>query len=256
MYITLDDITIFYKQYGNKGKEILILPGWGNTQETFRNIINYFQDSHTIYILDYPGFGNSPLPNHDLTIYDYTKLIINFLKEKEIENPIIIAHSFGGRIATLLTAYYKLNISKMIFIDVAGIKPKKGLKKFFKEKLYKLLKKATYLLPKLKQEIFRQKLLKLFASADYYALSPSMHNTFKNIINEDLTPYYKNITSEVLLIWGEYDESTPLKDALKIRKSIKDSALIVLKKATHYSYLQYPLLTNKIIASFLQEKKD
>ena len=216
-------------------------------------MINYFKEDYTIYILDYPGLGNSPIPNQDLTIYNYAELIIDFMKQKNIFNPLIIAHSFGGRLTTLLTGYYKIKIDKLILIDIASIKPKKTIKKIIREKTYKLLKKLITLLPRRKQETYRQKLFKHFASKDYNALPPTMRNTFKNIVNEDLKKYLSSITSETLIIWGEKDQDTPLKDGLKITKLIKNSAIIVLKNATHYSYLQYPLLVNNIIYEFIKE---
>lgn len=252
MYITLNNITFYYEKFGASKKTILILPGWGNTRETFRYMINELKEQYTIYILDYPGLGKSPIPNHPLTIYDYTELIIYFMKEKNIKKPIVIAHSFGGRITTLLSGHYKIKLDKLILIDIAGIKPKKKLKILIKEKIYKLLKKCAKLLPTLHQETYKQKLLKLFASNDYSNLPQGMHQTFKNIINEDLTKHFKNINNETLILWGEDDNDTPLKDAYKIKKLVKNSALIILKNATHFSYLIYPELTNQIIYEFIK----
>lgn len=255
MYFNTKNMSIYYEKYGNKNKTILILPGWGNTRTTFTNIINYFKDKYTIYIIDYPGFGNSPIPNQDLTIYDYANIVRDFLEEFQIINPIIIAHSFGGRIATLLTGYYKEKIDKIIMIDAASIKPKKTIKAFLKEKIYKILKKLIKLIPKLKQEYYHQKLIKVFASTDYQNLPNSMHKTFKNIVNENLYYYLKNIESEVLLLWGKLDYDTPLKDGYKMNNQIKNSALIIFPKGNHFSYLQYPYLTNQIIYEFIKEKE-
>ena len=256
MYLTLDDITIYYEKYGNKNNTILILPGWGNTRETFHHIINRFKDDYSIYILDYPALGKSPIPTKTLTIYNYAELIISFMNHNKIENPIIIAHSFGGRIIALLTGYYKIKINKLILIDIAGIKPKKTLKKLIKEKTYKLLRQIIKILPKSKKEKAKQKLLNIFGSKDYNSLPIEMKETFKNIVNEDLTKYFKNITNETIIIWGENDLDTPLQDAYKINKLIENSALIVLKKASHYSYLQYPLLINNIIYEFIKKRND
>lgn len=253
MYFNNKDVSIYYEKYGNNKKNILILPGWGNTRTTFTNIINFFKDNYTIYIIDYPGFGNSPIPEKELTIYDYTNLVRDFLDEMQIKNPIIIAHSFGGRIATLLTGYYKEKIDKIIMIDAASIKPRKSIKVLIKQTTYKVLKKLTYLLPKLKQEYYRQKLLKIFGSTDYQNLPNNMHKTFKNIVNENLIYYLKNIESEVLLLWGKLDKDTPLKDGYKMNNLIKNSALIIFPKGNHFSYLQYPYLTNKIIFEFIKE---
>ena len=79
-----------------------------------------------------------------------------------------------------------------------------------------------------------------------------MQQTFKNIVNEDLTLYLSSIETETLIIWGKKDQDTPLKNAIKINNLIKDSALIVFPEGTHFSYLQYPLLTNKIIYEFIK----
>ena len=245
------DISIYYEIYGNGDKSILILPGWGNTRNTFINIINLLKDTYKIYIIDYPFFGNSPIINKELNIYDYSLLIYNFIKDNNINNPVIIAHSFGGRIASILISKYKLLVNKLILFDVAGIK-RFNLKLFIKNKLYKLLKKLTCLLPKIKQEKYRQLLLLKFSSEDYRNIPNSMRKTFQNIVKEDLSDYYKNITTETLIIWGEKDKDTPLKDALYLHKIIKNSGLIIYKNSNHFSYLDNPYLTNKILERYLK----
>ncbi len=255
MYFKLNDLSIYYEKHGNGEKKILILPGWGNTRNTFYNIINHLKNDYTIYIIDYPGFGNSPVLKKELNIYDYAFTIKGLLTKLNIENPIVIAHSFGGRITAILQGYYKVKIDKMILIDVAGIKRRKKLKVFLKEKIYKFLKKLTYLLPKIKQEKYRQKLLMYFASTDYKSIPLEMQKTFQNIIKENLKDHYKNISSEALIIWGENDIDTPLKDGILINKLIKNSALITYKNCNHFSYLNYPELTNRIISSFLNNNE-
>lgn len=254
MYLNINDLTIYYEKHGTSKETILILPGWGNTRETFHHLINYFKNKYTIYILDYPGLGQSPIPDKILTIYDYAKLIIDFQKKLNILDPIIIAHSFGGRITSLLSGLYSYNKNKLILIDIAGIKPKFSLKKYIKQVTYKTLKKLIKLFPKKRQNHLYKKALCLFASSDYLALPPTMHDTFKNIINEDLTNNFKLITNETLLLWGELDQDTPLKDGYKLKKLIKNSALITFKNASHYSYLSNPYLINRIIYEFIKKE--
>ena len=245
--------SIYFEKYGDKNQVILILPGWGNTRETFNNIINYFKEEYTIYILDYPGFGKSKIINKELTIYDYAYLIKDFIENQKINNPIIIAHSFGGRITSILNNYIK--IKKIILIDVSGIK-RLNMKVKIKNYIYKLLKLLINLLPKKKQKYYKEKLFNYFSSPDYKNININMRNTFKNIIKEDLKKYYKNIKVETLIIWGEKDIDTPLKDAYKLNKIIKNSGLIILKNLPHYSYLYNPYRINKIIEIFLKEKAE
>ena len=251
MYYNREEYSIYYEKYGNHDKTIIILPGWGETRKTFDNIISFFKENYTIYIFDYPGFGNSIFPNIDLSIYDYADIIRNFMNDNNIINPIIIAHSFGGRIATILTGYYKEKIDKLIMIDTAGIKHKKSITHWLKEKTYKILKKLKLVVPKKKRDRYLGFLTNIFGSSDYKSLNNCMKKTFQNIINEDLKYYLKDIESETLLIWGQLDNSTPLKDGKLMNNKIKNSALIIFPEGNHFVYMQYPLLINNIISKFI-----
>lgn len=252
MYFKFNDINIYYEKYGISKQTILILPGWGNTRETFKNIINNLKENYTIYILDYPSFGKSSIPKVTLSIYDYALLIKAFITSNNIKSPHIIAHSFGGRITSLLIGYYKIDVKKVILIDVAGIKRRKNINSYLKEKIYKLLKKLTFLLPTKKRIIYQRKLFYNFASKDYQNINTKMQQTFKNIINEDLRKYYKEISNETLLIWGEKDIDTPYKDALLLNRIIKNSALITYKNSYHFPYLDYQNNIINVIKYFLK----
>ena len=59
MYYENGSFKLYYEKYGNEKESILILPGWGDTRKTFYNIISHLKDKYKIYIIDYPGFGNS-----------------------------------------------------------------------------------------------------------------------------------------------------------------------------------------------------
>ena len=252
MYYKSNNFSFYYKKYGKKKNSIIILPGWGDTRKTFTFLIENLKKDFSIYIIDYPGFGNSKTPTKELTIYNYAESIKQFIEEKRIDNPNIIAHSFGGRITSILISKYKIKVNKIILIDVAGIKRRKKINIYLKEIIYKLLKKLAFFLPSKKKDSYKQKLLSLFASKDYKKITPIMRKTFQNIIKEDLKKHYKNIEPETLIIWGEKDIDTPLKDGIFLRKHIKDSALITYKNSYHFSYLDYPILTLKIIQSFFK----
>ncbi len=251
MNIIINDFNIYYEKIGTGKENIIILPGWGNTRPTFEYMIGSLKNNYTIYIIDYPGFGNSSFPNRDLTIYDYADLMKNFINILNIKNPIIITHSFGTRIALILNSKLKIKFKKLIIIDGAGIKKKRNI--FFKVKQisYKLLKKIGNILPKKIKNLYIKKLINIFGSEDYKSLNDNMKKTFSNIVNEDLSYLLKDVKSETLLIWGEKDYDTPLCDAIKMNSIIADSGLIIIKNGTHFSYLDAPFYINKIIIEFI-----
>ncbi len=250
MYIKIDNLSIYYEKYGNRKQTILILPGWGDNRKTFNNLIYYLKEYFTIYIIDYPGFGNSTI-NKDLTIYDYANIINELVTRLHLENSILIGHSFGGRIISLLTTKYNIKYKKIILIDVAGLK-EKNLKLWFKQKIYKLLKKISILFPKKIKMIYLKKIFQKFASNDYKVLPKNLYKTFQNVIKEDLTNCYQKINLETLILWGELDSITPLKSGIKLNKLISNSTIIPISNARHFPYLEKSYLVSNIIYYYLK----
>lgn len=248
-----DDYIIHYEKYGKANNNIIILPGWGETKNTFKYMIDTLKKSHTIYLIDYPGFGDSPFPSHNLILEDYTDIIYNFIKDLKIKKPTIIAHSFGGRITIDLFTRYKPNINKVILIDIAGIKPKKTMKQKFRQRIYKILKKLGNIFPNKIKQKYLEKLISIFGSNDLKNLNPNFRNTFISIVNKDQKNDIKNIDKETLIIWGEDDIDTPIKDAYFINKEIKDSGLIILNKTGHFSYFEKAYYVNQVIDFYLKK---
>lgn len=254
MYFTYEDTTIYYETHGNSKKSIVILPGWGDTRQSFCYMIQFLKQFFTVYIIDYPGFGNSTFPNKNLTIYDYTELIYNWIQNLKLDNPILIGHSFGGRIITTLLGYYHHSFNNIILMNSAGIKPKQTLRKKVRTITYKLLKKIKSIIPKRYRKQYQNFLFSKFASNDYKNLNINMMQTFKNIVNEDLKPYLKYIKAKALLIWGDKDDSTPITDAKTMHNSIINSELIIIEGTNHFTYLERPDLINSIIFEQLKDE--
>lgn len=252
MYLKINNTTIYYEKHGSKKQSIIILPGWGDNRKTFYYLINYLKKYFTIYILDYPGFGNSVI-NKTLTIFDYANIINEFVVKLNLENSILIGHSFGGRIISILTTMYNIKYKKIILINVAGLKEHK-IKLFFKTIIYKLLKLVKCFLPNKLKIKYQNYLFKKFASRDYKVLPHNLYKTFQNVVKENLKKYYKQINIDTLIIWGANDTITPLKMGYKLNKLIKKSYLIKLEFLNHFPYLENPYLVSEIIYNYL--KKD
>jgi hydrolase, alpha/beta domain protein len=253
MYITYKGVKLHYEKFGNQKETVIILPGWGKTKDTFKGMINSLRNSYTVYLVDYPGFGKTPFPKKVLTMHDYVGLIITLLDKEQITNPYIIAHSFGGRIAILLTGLYNIKIKKLLLIDSAGIKPRITFGKWLRLKSYKLLQWLARIVPKKYRVRYKKMIFKLFASSDYSALNALERETFKNIVNLDLTDYLENIKTETLILWGDKDTATHLSDGVLMKKKIRDSELIVFKNSTHYSYLENLDIVLRIIYIFFKD---
>lgn len=235
----IQNIKINYKQLG-KGKDIILLHGWGQNIAMMMPLVLELQRTHRITLIDLPGFGESQEPDRVLRVYDYADIIYDLAKSLKIKKPSIIGHSFGGKIAMVYASKYKTD-KLVLFGSPCFASPEdKSLKTRF-------LKKAKTL-PIIGR--FENIAKKFIGSSDYRKSSPIMREILVDTISTDVSDSARKIKSPTLIIWGEYDEAVPLSDAQKIETLIDDSALIILDKASHYAYLEHIVHVRAILKEF------
>ena len=241
MKININNVNVNYIQYG-EGKDVLLLHGWGQNIQMMKPIGDNLCSNHRITIIDFPGFGESDEPSTPWSIDDYSLLIENLVRELNIRKPIVMGHSFGGRVAIHFSANNP--IEKLVLFGSPCIRENKKLPL------------STRILKKLKtlpgMDKLGEEMKKYIGSRDYKAASPIMRQTLVNVINEDLSSYARKIEEPTLLIWGEVDTEAPVDDARELEKIMIDAALIILP-GTHYAYLENLGQVINILNSFLKE---
>lgn len=256
MFITIQGVKLHYEVYGS-GRDVLVLHGWGASIGAMHPIINQLSQNFRVIAPDLPGCGKSSDPNRPFTVNDYSKLILEFIREVGIENPILVGHSNGGRITLHLNGVYHLPVRKNILIDAAGIKAKPTLRRTMRQYSFKTVKTVlSFPLWKKQSESLLNRARRHYGSSDYNNATPVMRQTLVNLLSEDLTPILPDISAPTLLIWGEKDTATPLSDAKIMEANIPGSGLVVLKGASHYSYLDCPVQFSAVLNSFLKEDKE
>ena len=136
--MNLKDLYINYILYGNvKGKDVVLLHGWGQNIEMMDPIGKGLSKNFHITILDLPGFGKSSEPPYGYTVYDYYEVLCELLDKLKIKNPILVGHSFGGRISIIYSA--KNEVEKVVLLAAPFKRSTK--KNSFKVKLLKFMKK-------------------------------------------------------------------------------------------------------------------
>ncbi len=215
-----------------KQKSLLILHGWGSNKQIMKQAFSkHLLDYKQIYI-DMPGFGKST-NEMILTTADYAQILKLFLTQIEEDPQIIMGHSFGGKVATLLDP------KCLILLSSSGIlvpKPYSIRAKIF---IFKMLKSVGL-----------NALRDLFVSSDAKGMSQNMYETFKNVVDEPFENNFKNAKPEcALLFWGKEDTATPLWTAKKI-SSIMQNAKLYPLDGDHFFFMQHA----KFIAQSIEEK--
>ena len=240
--LDIDGISINYIDYGKKnGKAMVLLHGWGQNIEMMKMIGDRFEDKYRIIIVDFPGFGLSQEPKEVMGVDGYTAIIEKMLDSLGIKNPILVGHSFGGRVSV---KYASRNAVEKVILLSPALKghDKKGLK----TKILKGLKKVPIvngLEGWAKDHI---------GSRDYKAASPIMKKVLVATVNEDLSNDAKKIKAPVIIIYGSNDSEVPNEDFLEYERLIPDCGLILYDGCTHYAYLERLEQTISIIDNFIR----
>ena len=109
--LDIKDVKINYIRYGNEKKDtVVLLHGWGQNIEMMKPLADGLDND--IVIIDLPGHGKSEEPKYAWDLYDYVDCLKQILESLKIKKPILIGHSFGGRISLLYASKY--DVKKLI----------------------------------------------------------------------------------------------------------------------------------------------
>lgn len=107
---------LFYRELGN-GQPLIILHGLFGSSDNWFSLSKIFAEHFKVYVVDQRNHGQSPNSN----THNYASLtddLHEFLNEHNIEKPIIIGHSMGGKTAMNFAVKYPDKLSKLIIVDI------------------------------------------------------------------------------------------------------------------------------------------
>ena len=215
----------------NKSNTIVFLHGWGSNKEIMKQAFKNTLDNYCHLYIDMPGFGKSNLPI-SLHTTQYAIIIEKLLHTLEINPNMIVGHSFGGKVATLL------NPKILVLLSSAGIKTQKSIKVRSKIAIAKILNKIA---PKI-SKIFKNAL----RSKDVYNSDEKLYQTFKNVVDEDFNNIFENFRNKTFIFWGRNDLITPLTSGRIIHSKIKNSTFVELE-GDHFFFIKQAKEIQKVL---------
>lgn len=225
------------------GKEIVLLHGYLSQKESFYYQIEFLSAYYRVIAPDMPGFGASGPLVSAWSVGDYAEWFISFLRAQNATQVHILAHSFGARVAFKAISAHPEIAKSLIVTGGAGLVKPRSAEYLKKVRLYRRVKK-----------IFPRFAQKHFGSEEYRRLPPVMRESYKKIVNEDLSACAAQIKCKTYLIYGREDTVTPAaEEGETFGRLIKNSRL-ELTEGGHFCFSQYPQEFNEKIFNFLREQ--
>ncbi len=221
---------------------MVFLHGYMSCKESFYYQIKYFARRHEVIAFDFPGFGRSSPIATPFSVGDYALWLGKFLKNVGVGRAYFIAHSFGARVAVRFLAEEDV-CEKLVITGGAGFVKERSPSYMRRVKAYRRVKK-----------FFPRFAEKHFGSEEYRKLSPVMKESYKKIVNEDLSRSAERIKCPTLLVYGADDVVTPFsEEGERFSATIPDNRLIVMR-GDHFCFSQYPEIFNSHVSGFFGDK--
>ncbi len=252
---------LFYRTLG-KGQPVIILHGIFGTSDNWQTFGKKLADDrYKVYLIDQRNHGNSPHSDQ----FDYQVLsndIKDFSEQHQLNKPVVLGHSMGGKAALFFGVQYPELYDKLIVVDMAPkaypvrhdniIKALEAVKidsiQHRKEAEEQL---AVYIQePGVRQ--FLMKNLKRTEQGFSWKLNLQVISEKLENIAEGL-PTDQTTDKPVLFIRGEKSDYITAEDEATIKKQFSNARLVTIPGAGHWVHAEQPEMLYKEIEKFLKE---
>ena len=273
---------------------ILLIHGFGASKNHWRNNQKFLGNYYNCYAIDLLGFGESSQPGATLD-YEFPKnnevkycfdLWANQIQDfcnEVIEGPVfLIGNSIGGIVSLKSGELLNSKCEGLILIDCAQrtmddkrlqksnilmnfLRPLIKTfvsKRFISQNLFNRAANPTTIKQILNQaypsgQNVNDELIQILYEPSQRKGSAEAFRGFINLFDDYLaTDLFKNIQTDIHLIWGEKDPWESLKEAKQWLNDYKEiKSLNVILNAGHCPHDENPEETNKLILKIIQEMK-
>lgn len=211
-----------------KINKLYIIHGWTYTVEPWTKTIALLKKAGIeVEMLHVPGLTK---PSQKVwTVAEYARWADRQLPD----GAVALGHSNGGRILLNLCAEKPHKLSKLILLNSAGI--------YEESRKRKVAKKLSKGLAPLKKVPGVTKVVhKLLGAQDYDRAPANMKQTLANMIDSDKALVVEKVTTPTILLWGEADRTTPLRQGKELLCRLPRVAMKTYPEWQHAPYLTRP----------------
>ncbi|MDC0249509.1 alpha/beta fold hydrolase [Flavobacteriales bacterium] len=241
---------LYSKIYGDTGQSLIIIHGLFGMSDNWNTLGKQFSKYFTVHLIDLRNHGKSPHAedfNYDVMCED----VFEYIQLYNIESPILLGHSLGGKVAMKFAFTYPDKIDRLI---VADISPREYNSKFYTDLLAILYKIPLEDFDK-REEIdhilsfsFEDKGMRLFLLKNLYrnknkkfAWRFNIEVLLEKVNNIQEAEFIKGICNiPTQFIRGENSNYITSKDELIIKKHFSDFSISTINGAGHWLHAENP----------------
>lgn len=272
--ININALNINYVE-GGSGQAMLFLHNGGGFWQSWEYQISHFSENYHVFGIDWPGFGESDLPDGLISLNLLTKTLADFITLLKLENVILIGNCIGGSAALLYNIKHPEMVDKLIIFNICPgdlifrlppmrryikyLNTRKKSKSIFssilvfgftktpiKRRFPKILFGKN---PDKKSRLFEKYIEKFKLQTQ----TTSRVNMVFSVHTFNLLNYFpKEHIPENMLVWGEFNSVTSLeKHGYYHYNLLRSSRFDIVKNAGHLCMYESPEKVNTLIEDYI-----
>ena len=251
-FVTVDEARLHFVIKG-AGRPVVLIHGNPGSCQDWARLYGPLSSRYCGFAFDRPGHGHSDRPNHRLITVDVqAQMLHTALKALNVEQPILVGHSWGGALALAYALEFQDDVAGLVLLAPAAYESDDGVSFLTKLPALPLVGDLINFLftPLLGASVVREDLQKAFSpdpvpkhylhhvlaewtrpkKVKWYSVDDALLNTSL----PKFTSRYPDIRVPVVIVTGDSDQIVPAKEnAHRLYEALPHAELIVLEKTGH-----------------------
>jgi pimeloyl-ACP methyl ester carboxylesterase len=225
-----------------EGPPLLFLHG-GDYFLQNRQFIEELARHWRVIVPRHPGFGGSERPDRFRTVHDLAYLYLDLLDRRDLRNVMLVGSSFGGWIALEMCVRCIGRIGRLALIDTLGVKfggrEERDIADIYALPAEEVLRRTFFdpgrIVPDYTQlaDDEAMAIARDRAATALYGWKPYMHDP-------GLRQWLHRVRVPTLVVWGENDGIVAPDYGDKLRRSLPDAQIELIREAGHYPQIECP----------------
>jgi pimeloyl-ACP methyl ester carboxylesterase len=252
------------------GPPVILIHGLAGCWQNWLENIPHLARRHRVVAVDLAGFGESELPQEEISIPGYGRFIDAFLGEIGVERAVLVGNSMGGFIAAETTISHPSRVEKLVLVSAAGLvhvgnwqfqRLEHGAR-LFNPLIAAMLARREHLV---RRPGLRRRMLygvakypeRLAPELCYEVAGGAGKPGFLDALNAihvyDFRDRLPQVDVPTLIVWGHDDRVVPVSSAYEYERLIPGARRVIFEETGHVPMLERPARFNKLLDEFLSE---
>ena len=105
------------------GPPVVLCHGTPWSSFVWRSTVDALRDHRSVYVWDMLGYGQSEMPDADVSLAVQGELLSALVEHWELERPDVVAHDYGGAVALRAHLLHGMRVNSLALVDVVALRP-------------------------------------------------------------------------------------------------------------------------------------